>query len=93
MIAREPVKLRRDDPIVLAVAEAARLHSGSDPVVRSDYGWMDSGVLVEAGIPCVVYGPTGAGVHTSEEWVDLRSLEDCVAVFEATARRFCGAET
>jgi acetylornithine deacetylase len=93
VIAREPVKLRRDDPIVLAVADAARDHSGSDPVVRSDYGWMDSGVLVEAGIPCVVYGPTGAGVHTSEEWVDLRSLEDCVAVFEETARRFCGAGT
>ena len=93
MIAREPVKLRRDDPIVLAVSGAARDHFGSDPVVRSDYGWMDSGVLVEAGIPCVVYGPTGAGVHTSEEWVDLRSLEDCVAVFEETVSRFCGAGT
>ena len=93
VIAREPVKLRRDDPIVLTVAGAARDHFGSDPVVRSDYGWMDSGVLVEAGIPCVVYGPTGAGVHTSEEWVDLRSLEDCVAVFEETVRRFCGAGT
>jgi acetylornithine deacetylase/succinyl-diaminopimelate desuccinylase-like protein len=32
-------------------------------------------------------------VHTSEEWVDLRSLEDCVAVFEETVRRFCGAGT
>ena len=91
VIAREPVMLERDDPIVQTVVAAARERSGGDPVVRSDYGWMDSGVLVEAGIPCVVFGPTGAGLHTSSEWVDLASLEDCVAVFEDTARRFCGA--
>jgi acetylornithine deacetylase len=91
VIAREPVMLERDDPIVRVVVEAARGHTGRDPVVRSDYGWMDSGVLVEAGIPCVVYGPTGAGLHTAGEWVDVASLEDCVAVFEDAARRFCGA--
>jgi acetylornithine deacetylase len=89
VIAREPVMLGRDDPIVEAVSRAARAESGTDPVVRSDYGWMDSGVLVEAGIPCVVFGPTGAGLHTAAEWVDLASLEQCVAVFERTARSFC----
>ena len=59
-------------------------------MVRTDYGWMDSGVLVDAGIPCVVYGPAGAGLHTAGEWVNLDSLEHCVSVFERTARSFCG---
>jgi acetylornithine deacetylase len=90
VIAREPVLLGRDEPIVSAVTDAARRQLGHDPVVRSDYGWMDSGVLVDAGIPCVVFGPTGAGLHTAEEWVDLDSLEHCVSVFERTARSFCG---
>jgi acetylornithine deacetylase len=90
VIAREPVLLGRDEPIVSMVTNAARDQLGHDPVVRSDYGWMDSGVLVDAGIPCVVFGPTGAGLHTAEEWVDLDSLEHCVSVFERTARSFCG---
>ena len=89
VIAREPVMLGHDHPVVTAVAEAARAELGADPVIRSDYGWMDSGVLVEAGIPCVVFGPTGAGLHTAEEWVELESLERCVDVFERTARAFC----
>ena len=69
VIAREPVLLGRDEPIVSMVTDAARDQLGHDPVVRSDYGWMDSGVLVDAGIPCVVFGPTGAGLHTAGEWV------------------------
>ncbi len=89
VIAREPVMLGRDDPVVAALVGAARAVTGADPVVRSDYGWMDSGVLVEAGIPCVVYGPVGAGLHTADEWVDLASLDTCVDVFESVCRSFC----
>ena len=63
---------------------------GHAPVVRSDYGWMDSGILVEAGIPCVVLGPVGDGLHTADEWVDLESVQACVAVFERLTRTFCG---
>ena len=66
------------EPVVQAMIAAAQATTGSAPVVRSDYGWMDSGVLVEAGIPCVVYGPVGAGLHTADEWVDLASVETCV---------------
>ena len=57
--------------------------------MRSDYGWMDSGVLVEAGIPCVVFGPIGDGVHTADEWVDLESVERCAEIYELVARSFC----
>jgi acetylornithine deacetylase len=89
-IAREPVMLDRDEPVVQAMIGAVSETTGEAPVVRSDYGWMDSGVLVEAGIPCVVYGPLGEGVHTADEWVDLASLDTCVDVFERFARTFCG---
>ena len=90
LIAREPVVLDRAEPVVQAVSAAAAAVLGRPPVVRSDYGWMDSGILVEAGIPCVVFGPTGAGLHTPDEWVDLASVDACVDVFEAAARAFCG---
>jgi acetylornithine deacetylase len=91
VIAREPVMLDRDEPVVLDCVAAAAAVLGREPVVRSDYGWMDSGILVEAGVPCVIFGPTGEGLHTAEEWVDLRSLQQCVDVFERLAQEFCGS--
>ena len=90
-IAREPVMLGRQDPVVAALTAAAASELGRAPVVRSDYGWMDSGVLVEAGIPCAVFGPTGGGLHTAAEWVDLESVETCARVLERMARDFCGS--
>lgn len=89
-IAREPVLLDRSEPVLVELIRAAAAELGRDPVVRSDYGWMDSGVLVEAGIPCAVFGPTGGGLHTAAEWVDLESVDVCAAVFERLARGFCG---
>jgi acetylornithine deacetylase/succinyl-diaminopimelate desuccinylase-like protein len=89
VVAREPVVLDPDEPVVAVVAESAAGVLGKAPVVRSDYGWMDSGILVEAGIPCVVFGPVGAGLHTADEWVDMTSVDACVEVFEAVARAYC----
>jgi acetylornithine deacetylase len=57
--------------------------------MRGDMGWMDSGVLVEAGIPSVVFGPVGDGEHTDEEWVDLASVALCADILVAAARTFC----
>ena len=90
IVAREPVVLDRGEPVVTMLADAAAAVTGAAPVVRSDYGWMDSGVLVEAGIPCVIYGPTGDGLHTDDEWVDLASLDTCADVFVRLAGAFCG---
>jgi acetylornithine deacetylase len=89
VIGREPVLLDRDEPVVRATVEAAAAVLGHAPVVRSDYGWMDSGILVEAGIPCVVFGPVGDGLHTADEWVDLASIDQCAATYERLARTFC----
>jgi acetylornithine deacetylase len=89
IVAREPVLLDRDEPVVRETVAAASAVLRRAPVVRSDYGWMDSGILVDAGIPCVVFGPTGDGLHTADEWVDLESVETCAAVFERLARSFC----
>lgn len=90
VVAREPVVLDRDEPVVRSAIAAATAVTGAAPVVRSDYGWMDSGILVEAGIPCVVLGPTGDGLHTADEWVDLASVDACVEIFERMARELCG---
>ena len=89
VVAREPVLLDREEPVVRAAIDAAGAVLDRPPVVRSDYGWMDSGILVEAGIPCVVLGPTGDGLHTTDEWVDLESVDACAEMFVRMARDFC----
>lgn len=90
VVGRDPVELDPGEPIVRILDEVAGERLGAPAVHRGDIGWMDSGILVEAGIPCVIFGPTGAGEHTDDEWVDLESLDVCAEILELTARRFCG---
>jgi len=40
-------------------------------------GWTDSALLAEAGIPAVVFGPGGAGLHGLEEWGDIEQICLC----------------
>ena len=89
VVGREPVQLDVAEPVVAALASAATRALGRPAVLRGDMGWMDSGLLVEAGVPCVVFGPSGHGEHTADEWVDLASVETCAAALEAAARDFC----
>ena len=40
-------------------------------------GWTDSALLAEAGIPAVVFGPGGAGLHGLKEYGDTRQICRC----------------
>lgn len=44
-------------------------------------GWTDAASLSEVGIPAVLFGPSGAGAHAVEEWVDLPSVQQCAAIY------------
>jgi acetylornithine deacetylase len=90
IVGRDPVELGADEPVVALITAAAARAMGREPVVRGEIGWQDSGILVDAGIPCVVFGPLGAGEHTDCEWVDLESVAIVAQVLEDTARAFCG---
>ncbi|MGH2856176.1 MAG: M20/M25/M40 family metallo-hydrolase, partial [Solirubrobacteraceae bacterium] len=90
IVGRDAISLSPAEPVVDAVASAARARLGERSRVRGDMGWMDSGVLVQAGIPCVAFGPVGDGEHTEDEWVELESVRDCAAVLADTARALCG---
>lgn len=70
------------------IVQLLRRHSDSD-LVGVPY-WADSALLAAAGIPTVVFGPSGAGAHASVEWVDLASVERTRDVLVAVARDFCG---
>ena len=50
--------------------------------------WADSALLCAAGIPTVLYGPSGGGAHAAQEWVDLDSVTRVRNVLIETARDF-----
>ena len=51
--------------------------------------WTDASVLGDAGIPSLLFGPSGAGLHSTEEYVDAASVLTCRDVLVDLARRWC----
>jgi len=86
---RAPFEVAPDAPIVRAVHRHAIDVLGREPATVGHAAWMDAAVLSAAGIPTVVFGPSGAGAHAVEEWVDLDSVDRCAQVLEAVAREWC----
>ncbi|MGH3138729.1 MAG: M20/M25/M40 family metallo-hydrolase, partial [Gaiellales bacterium] len=80
---RAPFEIAPDAPIVDAVRRHAVTVLGREPATFGYAAWMDAAVLSAAGIPTVVFGPSGAGAHAVEEWVDVSSVERCAEVLEA----------
>ena len=37
---------------------------------------MEAALWQAAGIPAVICGPAGGGLHAADEWLDLRQLRD-----------------
>lgn len=93
IVGREPVSLDETGPLIRALDRAIEAHTGHAPAHIGDMGWADSGILVEAGIPCAIFGPAGDGHHTQHEYVEVDSLIACSEIIEATARAFCAGES
>lgn len=54
--------------------------------------WTDAAILGEAGIPTVIFGPGGAGLHSIEEYVLVEEVLACRDALAELARAFCGSQ-
>jgi len=54
--------------------------------------WTDAAVLGHAGIPTVIFGPGGVGLHAVEEYVRIDEVLTCRDVLAEVAREFCAGE-
>ena len=88
-LVREPFEVDPSADIVTAVRAAATGTLGAEPEIVGHSAWMDAAFLSAAGIPTVVFGPTGEGAHAVEEHVELESVEQVAEIVTETARRFC----
>ena len=51
--------------------------------------WTDAAILGAAGIPSVIFGPGGAGLHSIEEYVRVDDVIACRDALVQLATRFC----
>lgn len=86
---RTPMETPQAAEIVQAVSHAAN-HILGHPCERVGVPyWTDAATLTAAGIPTVLFGPTGTGAHAIDEWVDLESVKTCSEIYLEAARAFC----
>ena len=74
-----------DHPLALLAQHYARAITGQPwPIVGAgpaNEGYM----LIDAGTPTLCgFGPTGGNAHAPDEWVDLVSLSQAIAIYTAT---------
>jgi acetylornithine deacetylase len=92
MFARSPYELAANHELPQAMLRAigtqAPGHSGTQAPIGMSF-WTDAAVLADAGIPSILYGPTGGGLHSVEEWVETQSVLKCRDSLVALARDWC----
>ena len=88
LFSRSPYEAPRDDPVRLALAQVLRSRGLPPEPVGMSF-WTDAAILGRAGIPSVIFGPRGAGLHSREEYVDIESVLLCRDALVQLARTYC----
>ena len=69
-----PVTVSPNEPHVRALRDAVSRISPHEVLSLGRDGASDAASFIEAGIPAVEFGPSGAGHHGPEEWVSVSAL-------------------
>jgi acetylornithine deacetylase len=88
--ARFPFEIGAGAPIVQTVSQAVTAVLGQPPAHIGQTFWTDAALLAEAGVETVILGPTGRGLHSAEEWVELQSLHHLAQILAETAVMWSG---
>ena len=88
MFSRAPYEIAAGHELPSALSQAAHAAGAESDIIGMSF-WTDAAVLGAAGIPSVLFGPTGAGLHGLEEWVDVASVLTCRDALASLARQWC----
>jgi acetylornithine deacetylase len=81
LFSRPPYAIEAAQALPQALARAAGTHE----FVGMSF-WTDAAVLGSAGIPSVLFGPGGAGLHSTEEYVEIQDVLRCRDALATLAR-------
>ncbi len=88
LLTRPPHEIPDDHPVCRELGRALRGRD-LDAAPTAMSFWTDAAILGRAGIPAALFGPTGAGLHGAEEYVEIDSVGICRDVLIETIRAFC----
>jgi acetylornithine deacetylase len=92
MFARSPYEIDAGHELPQAMLRARGISAPATPAAPALIGmsfWTDAAILGDAGIPSILYGPTGAGLHSVEEWVNAQSVLTCRDALVNLSRDWC----
>jgi acetylornithine deacetylase len=92
VFARSPYEIAADHELPQAMLRARGLSLPVPPASSALIGmsfWTDAAILGDAGIPSILFGPTGAGLHSVEEWVEAQSVVTCRDALVNLSRDWC----
>ncbi len=89
LFSRPAYAIAPDDALPMLLSDAIVRAGGSAPPIVGASFWADSAVLGHAGIPSVLFGPGGAGLHSIEEYVNVADVLVCRDALVALAATFC----
>lgn len=90
LVAREPFEAAPGGDLVELVTRCALEETGSAPARVGAPYWTDAALIAAAGVPTLLYGPVGGGIHQADEWVDLASAGVVRRVLGRVAVAVCG---
>jgi acetylornithine deacetylase len=88
IFSRPPYEIAADHDLPHLLAAAVGQVGGTPRITGASF-WTDAAVLGHAGIPSVLFGPGGAGLHSTEEYVNVADVILCRDALVELARRFC----
>ncbi len=86
---RPAFEISQEQPIVKSLSHAYERIQGEKPQFKGMGGWIESALLAEAGIPTVIFGPSGEGAHASIEYVDFDSVIATTEILIESIIDFC----
>jgi acetylornithine deacetylase/succinyl-diaminopimelate desuccinylase-like protein len=89
LFERRPYRIENGHELVKMTQEIARGVLKAEVRPQGVFGWCDASLLGEAGIPSIVLGPNGEGLHGKDEWVEVESIEQTAEILKELAERWC----
>jgi acetylornithine deacetylase len=86
---RPAFEISPDQPIVQTVSHAYESTLNKPPSFEGMWAWLDSAILAQAGIPAVIFGPSGDGAHAAVEYVDADSVITTTNILIRSIIDFC----
>jgi acetylornithine deacetylase len=88
VFSRPAYEIAADHDLPQRLATALSRVGGVARITGASF-WTDAAVLGHAGIPSVLFGPGGAGLHSTEEYVNLEDVKTCRDALVDLAENFC----